>query len=206
VGTGKTVSVAGISAAGTDSGNYTLSNTTATTVADITPALLTVAANNATKQASSINPPLTGLISGFVGTDTLSNATIGTTEYTTSATTTSAPGSYIITASVLPVANNTNYVFTNVDAVLTVIGPHNKPLDENQSTAPSIQSILFSNELFNPISAPCKNSGFYLSTRFSLLPYLNVSASSKKCAFRKNNGILKVIDDGFRFPLTFKSK
>src|SRR6202035_1403518 len=40
VGNGKTVSVTGISAGGTDAGNYLLNNTTATTTADITPKVL----------------------------------------------------------------------------------------------------------------------------------------------------------------------
>src|SRR6202035_5036669 len=40
VGNGKTVSVSGISAGGTDAGNYLLSNTTATTTANITPVVL----------------------------------------------------------------------------------------------------------------------------------------------------------------------
>ena len=37
VGTGKTVTVAGITITGTDAGNYTLTSTTATTTANITP-------------------------------------------------------------------------------------------------------------------------------------------------------------------------
>ncbi len=44
VGTGKTVTVTGIALTGADAGNYTLSNTTATTTANITPASLTVSA------------------------------------------------------------------------------------------------------------------------------------------------------------------
>src|SRR5439155_5073595 len=47
VGSGKTVSVTGISVSGTDAGNYTV-NTTASTTADITAATLTgsITANN----------------------------------------------------------------------------------------------------------------------------------------------------------------
>ncbi len=44
VGTGKTVSVTGISLSGPDAGNYTLASTTASTTADITPRTLTVSA------------------------------------------------------------------------------------------------------------------------------------------------------------------
>ena len=48
VGTGKTVSVSGISISGTDAGNYTF-NTTATTTADITQRSLTVTASGVNK-------------------------------------------------------------------------------------------------------------------------------------------------------------
>jgi hypothetical protein len=49
VGTGKGVSVSGISISGADSGNYSLQNTTATTTADITPLALTVTATGVSK-------------------------------------------------------------------------------------------------------------------------------------------------------------
>ena len=48
VGTGKTVSVSGISISGTDAGNYTV-NTTASTTADITAKALTVSATGVNK-------------------------------------------------------------------------------------------------------------------------------------------------------------
>src|SRR5262249_58353529 len=48
VGTGKGVSVSGISISGTDAGNYTF-NTTATTTADITARALTVSAHGVNK-------------------------------------------------------------------------------------------------------------------------------------------------------------
>ena len=47
-GTGKTVGVSGITLSGVDAGNY-IFNTTVTTTASITPAALTIAANDATK-------------------------------------------------------------------------------------------------------------------------------------------------------------
>ena len=46
MGTGKIVTVSGITITGADAGNYTLANTTASTTADITPAPLTIAADN----------------------------------------------------------------------------------------------------------------------------------------------------------------
>jgi hypothetical protein len=50
VGTGKAVSVTGISISGTDAGNYTLKNMTASTTADITARDLTVSATGVNKQ------------------------------------------------------------------------------------------------------------------------------------------------------------
>src|SRR5207249_1412957 len=49
VGTGKTVSVSGISISGTDAGNYALQNTTASTTASITARALTVSAAGVNK-------------------------------------------------------------------------------------------------------------------------------------------------------------
>jgi hypothetical protein len=49
VGTGKLVSVSGISISGTDAGNYSLASTTASTTANITPAPLTIKATTNTK-------------------------------------------------------------------------------------------------------------------------------------------------------------
>jgi hypothetical protein len=49
IGSGKTVSVSGISVTGTDAGNYQLASTSAATTADITPAILTVSATGVNK-------------------------------------------------------------------------------------------------------------------------------------------------------------
>ena len=70
-GTGKTVSVSGISISGTDAANYTLGNNTASTTANITPA------STAGAVASSANPALTGATVWF--TNTLSVVTGGGT-------------------------------------------------------------------------------------------------------------------------------
>src|SRR5206468_2754777 len=48
-GNGKTVTVTGLSLSGTDAPNYTLSSTTATTTADITPRALTITATGVDK-------------------------------------------------------------------------------------------------------------------------------------------------------------
>ena len=66
----KAVSVAGISAHGADAGNYTLTNTTASTTADITPKAITVTAMGASKVYDGTTAATTSLASaGVVGND-----------------------------------------------------------------------------------------------------------------------------------------
>jgi filamentous hemagglutinin family protein len=76
----------------------------------ITPASLTVTANGASRIYGQANPALSGVVTGFVGSDTLANATTGSETYATAATATSNVGSYAITGSGLT-ANNGNYTF-----------------------------------------------------------------------------------------------
>ena len=72
VANGKTVSVAGISASGTDAGNYTLNNATATTTANITPLAITVAATGVNKvYDGSLNATATLASTGVIGGDTV---------------------------------------------------------------------------------------------------------------------------------------
>jgi hypothetical protein len=76
----------------------------------ITPATLTVTANGASRIYGQANPTLSGLITGFVGSDTLASATTGSETYATAATANSNVGSYAITGSGLT-ADNGNYIF-----------------------------------------------------------------------------------------------
>lgn len=72
VGTGKSVTVAGINAAGADSGNYSF-NTTATTAANITPKAITVTATGTDKvYDGSVADSVTLAGSGIVSGDTVS--------------------------------------------------------------------------------------------------------------------------------------
>src|SRR5262249_25609961 len=73
-GTGKTVSVSGISISGAASGNYQLANVTATTTAGISKATLTVTAAGASKVYGSANPAFTSSFSGFVNGQTLATS------------------------------------------------------------------------------------------------------------------------------------
>jgi hypothetical protein len=74
VGTAKTVSVSGISASGTDAGNYSLSNTTASTIANITVKSLSVTGETAANKVYDTTTTATltgGTLSGVIAGDTV---------------------------------------------------------------------------------------------------------------------------------------
>jgi hypothetical protein len=81
-------------------------------------AVLTVTAYNASRTYGSANPTFTASFSGFVNGDTLSVLS-GAPSLTTTATPTSAPGSYTITAASGTLAAS-NYTFNFVNSTLTV--------------------------------------------------------------------------------------
>jgi Ca2+-binding RTX toxin-like protein len=110
IGTGKTINVSGITLGGADGANYTLQSTTATTSADITPATLTVTANDVSKGYGADMPALTDTISGFVGKDGL-GAVSGAADLETTATGSSTVGDYTITAA-QGTLSAANYTFT----------------------------------------------------------------------------------------------
>jgi hypothetical protein len=103
VGTGKMVSISGITAGGADGGNYAV-NATATTVANITSATLTETAKPVTVPLG-VTPVLTGGVSGFVPGDTVGNATTGTLAWIAGAPAHPATGSYAITGTGLSAQN-----------------------------------------------------------------------------------------------------
>ena len=74
VGTGKTVTVAGITITGPDAGNYTLANTTATTTANITPQMLTVSATGVNKVYDGTTAATVILTDNRVAGDSLTDA------------------------------------------------------------------------------------------------------------------------------------
>ena len=76
VGTGKTVSVSGISISGGDAGNYNLGNTTASTTANITALALTVTADAKSKTYGDADPALTSQVTSgaLVAGDSLSGS------------------------------------------------------------------------------------------------------------------------------------
>ena len=84
----------------------------------VTPAALTVTANNQFKTYGSANPTLTDTITGFVNGDTLSVVT-GAASLSTTATASSPVGSYPITAA-LGTLSAANYSFIFVNGTLSV--------------------------------------------------------------------------------------
>ncbi|MEI2635464.1 MAG: YDG domain-containing protein [Methylotenera sp.] len=75
VGTGKTVNISGIALGGADAGNYTLTMPTATAVANITPASLTVNGQTASNKVYDATASATlagGTLSGVLGSDVVS--------------------------------------------------------------------------------------------------------------------------------------
>jgi hypothetical protein len=117
VGTGKSVTAIGLTLSGTATGNYTV-NSTANATADITPAALTIFADNKTKTAGLPNPTLTATYVGFVSGDGTNSLTTQPTLSTT-AIDSSPAGTYSITASG---AVATNYTISYSDGTLTVVG------------------------------------------------------------------------------------
>jgi len=81
----------------------------------INPATLLFTANSAHRLYGAANPAFTGSVTGFVGTDTLANATTGTTAFSSAAGATSNVGVYAVNGSGLT-ANNGNYVFSQAPA------------------------------------------------------------------------------------------
>lgn len=87
----------------------------------VTPALLTVTANNASKLVNAANPTLTYTITGFVNNDTQSTATLGVPAESTTATTSSSVGTYPITIT-QGTLTAVNYTFSFVNGTLTITG------------------------------------------------------------------------------------
>jgi RHS repeat-associated protein len=99
--------------------NTTQYNTvTASVPLTVNKAVLTVTASNASRVYGAANPTFTDTLTGFVNGDT-SSVVSGAPSLTTTATTTSAPGSYPIT-SAAGTLSAANYSFTFVNGTLTV--------------------------------------------------------------------------------------
>ncbi len=118
--------------AGSPVGNYTITAAQGTLSAQnysfafvsgtlsISPAVLTVTANNLTRQYGQNNPTFTYTMTGFLNGDTQGTATSGAPNLTTTATTTSPLGNYaiVITQGSLTAQN---YTFVFVNGTLTIV-------------------------------------------------------------------------------------
>jgi MBG domain (YGX type)/YDG domain len=120
VGTGKSVSVSGITLIGADAANYT-HNTTASTTADISPAPLVVTALDASRAYGQPNPVFKASYTGFVNGET--NTVLGgTLVLSTTADSSSPVGTYPITASGLT-AINYSITYSNGTLTITPLAP-----------------------------------------------------------------------------------
>jgi hypothetical protein len=109
------------SAVGTGLSNYTITYVNGTMT--VNPASLTITANNATRVAGAPNPTFTVTYSGFVNGDTAASLTTQPV-LTTTATTSSPPGTYSI---VVSGATAKNYTITFVNGTLTVTAAPTPP-------------------------------------------------------------------------------
>lgn len=119
---GNTVTLTGVGTVvllASQAGNAQYSAATATQSFRVTPAHLTITANNATRAYEAPNPTFSGTVSGAVGKDTFMES------FTTTATQSSAPGTYPIVPAVAG-ANLPDYSVTTVDGTLTVTAPASK--------------------------------------------------------------------------------
>ncbi|KPF47910.1 hypothetical protein IP87_09350 [beta proteobacterium AAP121] len=117
VGVARPVTVAGLSLAGADAANYVLV-APASLQATITPATLSLTADPLTAPAGTPLPPLTGSVSGFVGSDTQASATTGTLSWSSPATLASEAGSYAINGGGLA---SLNYLFVQAAGNTTAL-------------------------------------------------------------------------------------
>jgi autotransporter-associated beta strand protein len=118
VGIGVPVTVIGLSLSGSASTNYVLTQPTGVT-ASISPAPLTLTANNLVMNAGGPVPTLTFTATGFVGTDTTADLTTQPT-LTTTATSNSPPGMYPID---ITGGTAANYTISDVPGTMTVVLP-----------------------------------------------------------------------------------
>jgi Bacterial Ig-like domain (group 3)/MBG domain (YGX type)/PQQ enzyme repeat len=98
----------------TQAGNTNYSSATTTQSFQVTPAPLTVSANNASRAYGAANPTFSGTVTGAVGSDSFNES------FTTAAATTSNVGSYPIVPAVT--GPQSNYTITYVNGSLSVTG------------------------------------------------------------------------------------
>ncbi|MEM5767088.1 MAG: MBG domain-containing protein, partial [Bacillota bacterium] len=153
---GKTVNITGITLGGADKDNYT-ANPTVTAAASITPADLTVTADDASRNTGQANPPFTATYSGLVNGETPASLS-GSLIFDTTATSSSPAGSYAITLT--GTLDARNYSIRYVDGVLTVQSVTNPAYTGAVGTAGQTASGGITGNGFGPNGYWGRGSGF----------------------------------------------
>ncbi|MDV2988592.1 MAG: YDG domain-containing protein, partial [Dehalogenimonas sp.] len=134
VGTGKTVTISGISISGTDSTNYSLTSTSATDSANITAKTSSVTPNNKSKIVGAADPVLTGILNGFIVTDNI------TAVYSRENGETS--GDYVISAVLSPAGALGNYSITYNTGIFTILDDPAPAVTDD----PDDQTVIYGND------------------------------------------------------------
>jgi autotransporter-associated beta strand protein len=141
VGTGKAVTVSGLTLTGSAAGNYTLTQPTLS--ANITAATLTVTANNTNRIYGVSNPSFTASYSGFVNGETAS-VVLGTPGFSTSATNSSPVGSYVITPLVGSLtATNYSFAVFNTGSLTITKASSTNVVSSSSNPAPTGSNVTF---------------------------------------------------------------
>ncbi len=135
-------------------GDAIYSAATATQSFPVTPAPLTVAANNTSRSYGAANPAFSGTVTGAVGSDSFSES------FTTTATATSNVGSYPIVPAVTG-ANLANYTVTVVNGTLTVSGASTTTTLSAPASGASGSSVTLTATVASPGGAPGGSVAFY---------------------------------------------
>ena len=188
VGTAKSVSVDGIAATGLDAGNYRISNSSAGTKADITPATLTYLASPMTVPGGQTPTDPTGVVTGWVGDDTLATASTGTLTWNNPVTALTPAGRYAITGTGLTAAN---YLFVQAPGNATAL-----KLTTNRapgsSTAPDV-AVISGAQLQQLNQSPVENQAACVQGTASFA----ASCSAGKLSLAP---YLRIVDGGVRMP------
>jgi len=197
VANGITVTFAGVTLSGASASNYQVS-ATATAPANITPAPLTVSAND---QASLYTQPL-GTLSvasaiGLLGGQTVTGATLSTTAATSGPN--SSAGTYPITISAATGANGfsaSNYSITYVPATYTIV-PAGQLLVSTSGLTTVYGSTVVSGNIVPPTVRPSLS---YLTTGGTVIPNSSFTWQSQTVA---GNVVTYTYSDGSGHTVTF---
>ncbi len=146
VGTGKTLAPTAVISDGNSGNNYAITYVNSTGA--INKAALTVTANNAVKTSGQPTPAFTASYSGLATGDSSASLT-GSLTFDTTATTSSAPGTYAITLT--GTLASPNYTISYADGVLTITGRATNPAYDS-AIIPAEQTSLFRGPLSSYVS------------------------------------------------------